>query len=355
MILPPLKRGPWRLKDLESVSKHGLKVFSCFHCAGGSSMGYKLAGYDVVGGVEIDPQMMAVYRKNHQPRHSYLESIVEFNKRSLESLPEELHEIDVLDGSPPCSSFSMVGDREQKWGVLKIFREGQAKQILDDLFGHFIMTVNLLRPKVVVAENVKGMLVGHARGYIKEIFDAFKVIGYDCQLYLLDASKMGVPQRRQRVFFIANRIDKKIDLRFDETPVSAYEAMHDVRPLNPKMGSPLFTRNWTNAGVGRPFGTSRGEGVKSAKRLDPRLPSLTLTATGGIAHWSEPRRVQGLEVNRIQSFPDDFDFNGVNETYVCGMSVPPFMMQRVATEVARQMFGIGRPATIGSQSKDMAS
>ena len=64
--------GPWNLTDLATVPKNGLTAFSCFHCGGGSTMGYKLAGFSMLGGVEIDPEMMAIYRANHKPKHSYL-------------------------------------------------------------------------------------------------------------------------------------------------------------------------------------------------------------------------------------------------------------------------------------------
>jgi DNA (cytosine-5)-methyltransferase 1 len=77
-------------------------------------MGYKLAGFDVIGCNEIDPKMMAAYRANHNPKHSYLEPIQTFKNR--EDLPPELFDLDILDGSPPCSSFSMAGNREKDWG-----------------------------------------------------------------------------------------------------------------------------------------------------------------------------------------------------------------------------------------------
>ena len=140
-------------------------------------MGYKLAGFEVLGGVEIDPQMMAVYKTNHNPKHPYLMGVEEFNKIPNDQLPKELFELDILDGSPPCSSFSMAGSREKGWGEKKMFREGQALQVLDDLFFHFIETAKKLQPKVVIAENVKGLIQGNARGYVKEIFQGFKNIG----------------------------------------------------------------------------------------------------------------------------------------------------------------------------------
>ena len=72
-------------------------------------MGYKLAGYEHLGGVEIDPKVAAIYKANHNPKHLFIEDIRAFNKRN--DLPEELYNLDLLDGSPPCSSFSMAGTR----------------------------------------------------------------------------------------------------------------------------------------------------------------------------------------------------------------------------------------------------
>jgi DNA (cytosine-5)-methyltransferase 1 len=130
----------WFLKDLPKTNENSPTVFSCFHCCGGSTMGYKLAGFNVLGGVEIDPEMMSIYRENHKPKHSFLMGVSDFNKIENESIPKELFSLDVLDGSPPCSSFSTAGSREEKWGIKKKFREGQSEQILDDLFFDFIET-----------------------------------------------------------------------------------------------------------------------------------------------------------------------------------------------------------------------
>ncbi len=194
----------WTLKDANFTKDKGT-VFSCFACGGGSTMGYKLAGFDVLGCNEIDPKMMEVYKVNHNPKYAYLEPIQTFKLRK--DLPEELYNIDILDGSPPCSSFSMVGNREKDWGKDKVFREGQAMQVLDTLFFDFIDLAKKLQPKVVVAENVKGLLLGDAIQYVRQIYRELDLAGYYCQHWLLDASKMGVPQRRERVFFIALRKD----------------------------------------------------------------------------------------------------------------------------------------------------
>ena len=213
----------WNLSDgypAEGIEKHELKVFGTFICGGGSTMGYKLAGFNHLGGVEIDPQVADVYKTNHNPKYLFVEDIREFADKT--EFPEELYNLDILDGSPPCSSFSMAGNREKDWGKEKVFREGQAKQRLDDLFFDYIKLAKKLQPKVVIAENVKGMLQGNAKTYVKKIKTEFEEAGYKVQLFLLNAASMGVPQKRERVFFICQRNDlnyKPLKLSFDEKPI----------------------------------------------------------------------------------------------------------------------------------------
>ena len=96
--------------------KNGLKVFSCFACGGGSTMGYKLAGCEVIGCCEIDHRMNEVYIKNHNPKHNFLMDIREFNKIPNEELPEELFNLDILDGSPPVYHIFYGGIERRKLG-----------------------------------------------------------------------------------------------------------------------------------------------------------------------------------------------------------------------------------------------
>lgn len=116
----------WSLSEVKQDKP--VKVFSCFACGGGSCMGYKRAGFEVLGCVEIDPAINEMYRKNLNPKYNFLMDLREFNK--LEDIPEELIGVDILDGSPPCTTFSSAGKREETWGKEKVFREGQAKQTL---------------------------------------------------------------------------------------------------------------------------------------------------------------------------------------------------------------------------------
>jgi DNA (cytosine-5)-methyltransferase 1 len=304
-------------------------------------MGYKLAGYRVLGGVEIDPHMMELYRANHRPEHSYLMGVQEF-KGIAGDLPQGLRDIDVLDGSPPCSSFSMAGSREDAWGDAKRFREGQVKQVLDDLFFHFIDIAERMRPKAVIAENVKGLIIGKARGYVKEIFEAFRRAGYDCQLFLLNSSRMGVPQSRERTFFVARRTDlalPRIELPFAERPISVREAWLGL-PMDGLEITAQQAHWWHRVGPGQAFSKGHPKGHWfTAIKLHPDRPAPTLCASDGNAGfylWDKPRRTDSRMLIRAQSFPEDYAFLGVKPQYLLGMSVPPFMMQRVADQVLRQ-------------------
>ena len=108
----------WSFSDYPK-EKNGIKVFSCFSCGGGSTMGYKLAGCDVIGNVEIDEKMNELYKLNHNPKYNYCMDIRDFNSIPDEELPEELFNLDILDGSPPCTTFSMAGQRERSLGARK--------------------------------------------------------------------------------------------------------------------------------------------------------------------------------------------------------------------------------------------
>lgn len=339
-----LVTGAWTLEDLKNerigFKKNNLKVFSCFHCGGGSTMGYKLAGFDVIGGNEIDKDMMAIYRANHNPKHSYLMPIQEFKNIPNQDLPKELFELDVLDGSPPCSSFSMAGSREKKWGSAHAFREGQAVQHLDDLFFDFIDLASKLQPKVVIAENVKGLIQGNARGYVKQIFTQFNKIGYSVQLFLLNASRMGVPQARERTFFIANRLEKKIKLEFNESIIPLKHAIKDVVPTGKTNISELALSLWEKCEPGKSFSSVHEKGSWfNWSRLHQNFPTPTLISTSCkmMIHPSEPRSLGDNELVRIQSFPEDYNFLDQEPGYVLGMSVPPLMMQRITHQIHIQL------------------
>ena len=333
----------WSLSDLESVPKNGLTVFSLFHCGGGSTMGYKLAGCTVLGGVEIDPRMMKVYRANHHPKHSYLMDVRAFNETPDTDLPDELFNLDILDGSPPCTSFSMAGNREEDWGKAKKFREGQSEQRLDDLFDHYINTVGKLRPKVAIAENVKGLIKGTAKPYAKSLFEKFRAIGYKTSLWCFDASRMGVPQRRERTFFIATREDRPpLKFRFNERPIVFGEIRDDSQPVMGLLPSHkklwLFVKGTDTDMAGAYRQVANKRGFFSDLVCHDSTVIGTIVGSSNYVAFNGKRRVNPIEFRRASTFPADFDFCGESVQYIVGMSVPPYMMHRVASSVIRQWF-----------------
>jgi DNA (cytosine-5)-methyltransferase 1 len=343
----------WNLKDAVFTKDKG-KVFSCFACGGGSTMGYKLAGFDVLGCNEIDPKMIEAYRVNHNPKYSYLEPIQTFKLRK--DLPKELYKLDILDGSPPCSSFSMAGNREKDWGKEKKFREGQAEQVLDNLFFDFIDLAKELQPKVVVAENVKGLLMGEAKAYVRKIYDEFDKAGYYCQHWLLDASKMGVPQRRERVFFICLRKDlaepfmhqvdmftevPKLELEFDEKEIFWDE--FETNDITPTLTSDRALFLWSNIKPGQTFAdhpdSNSGFGAYKLerKRALPTITSVFRPNSGtGLLHPDIPRILNKQEYCCGGSYPQDYDFQKNQYGYLIGMSVPPVMTAQIASEIYNQ-------------------
>jgi len=344
----------WTLKDALFTKDKG-KVFSCFACGGGSTMGYKLAGFDVIGCNEIDPKMMEAYKANHNPKYAYLEPIQTFKLRK--DLPKELYNLDILDGSPPCSSFSMAGNREKDWGKEKKFREGQAEQVLDNLFFDFIELAKELQPKVVVAENVKGLLLGNAKEYVRKIYREFDKAGYYCQHWLLDASKMGVPQRRERVFFICLRkdlaepflyqqdmftVNPKLELNFNEKGITFGE----VRTENGKdyshtergklMEYRITSDKCMNDINQRLF--SKNSGFNAMIWHDNEIAS---TITAGETNWRyfDGMSCSDIDYMKVGTYPTDYNFMSDSESmakYMIGMSVPPVMTAQIAKQVYEQ-------------------
>jgi len=318
----------WTLKDAVFTKDKG-KVFSCFACGGGSTMGYKLAGFDVLGCNEIDPKMIEAYNANHNPKYAYLEPIQTFKLRS--DLPDELYNLDILDGSPPCSSFSMAGNREKDWGKEKVFREGQAEQVLDTLFFDFIDLAKELQPKVVIAENVKGLLLGDAKSYVREIYKQFDEAGYYCQHWLLDASKMGVPQRRERVFFICLRKDLA-------TPFLYQQDMFTVNPkLELEFKEPEIPIKEFAKGISKKDTQNYSVERFGDVMLNLNKASNTI-ATDINRYWlDEHTLIDKNTVHLIGSYPLDYNhLSHSNPQYLIGMSVPPVMTAQIAKQVYEQ-------------------
>jgi len=342
----------WNLKETTFTKDKG-KVFSCFACGGGSTMGYKLAGFDVLGCNEIDPKMAEAYKTNHNPKYCFVEPIQTFKLR--DDLPKELYNLDILDGSPPCSSFSIAGAREEDWGKEKKFREGQAEQVLDTLFFDFIDLAAKLKPKIVVAENVKGLLLGEAKSYVLKILESFDKAGYMVNYWLLDSSDMGVPQKRERVFFLAIRKDiaepflesvdmftiaPKINLQFNEKKI----VWGDVIDENDNIEtlSKLDGELWEKRQVGDVDLSNislRERNILSrfnAKFLYKEKVANTITGGEQCVLFDKKRNRNKQELCDCGTYPHDYNFLTNKPEYLIGMSVPPVMTAQIATRIYEQ-------------------
>ena len=327
----------WKLTDL-NIDKP-VKVFSTFSCGGGSSMGYKRAGFEVLGNVEIDPKMNAIYKANNHPKYNYNMDLRQFNQIPNDKLPQELFNLDILDGSPPCSTFSMAGKREKGWGVEKQFREGQKKQTLDDLFFVFLETVKKLQPKIFVAENVSGIIRGNAKVYCKRIIEQAKEMGYDVQVFSLNSANMDCPQARERVFFIGNRCGlPKLKMKFNR-PLITFGEVRSKNGIELKDGvcktclSKMKKSDRSIADINKRDGKNSGYTIAI---VHDYLVCNTIKSTSIIIRGADKKKFSNSDFINVQTFPQDYNFSGQSVQYVCGMSVPPNMMAHIATEIWNQ-------------------
>lgn len=301
-------------------------------------MGYKRAGFNVIGNCEIDPRMNEVYLKNHHPKYNFLMDLRDFNKE--QNLPDELYHLDILDGSPPCSTFSTAGSREKAWGKEKVFREGQKMQTLDDLFFVFLDTVEKLKPKIVVAENVTGLLKGNAKGYVNEIIKRFHNLGYDVQLFKLNAAKMNVPQKRERVFFVANNQNyPKLRLSFNGKPVMFGEVRSEEGKKVTGEKAKEYISKIKKTDLCFADIRKRIDGKKSnfsTQIVWDNICAPTLVSSPNFLRGHDKEWYSDEDCRNISSFPQDYDFGKENAKYICGMSVPPNMMANIASEVYEQ-------------------
>lgn len=346
----------WNLKDAVFTRDKG-KVFSCFACGGGSTMGYKLAGFDVIGCNEIDPKINEVYVSNHHPKINFNCDIRELVIKAKEkTLPEDLYNLDILDGSPPCSTFSIAGNRESDWGKEKKFREGQSKQILDTLFFDFIELAKELKPKVVVSENVKGLLIGTAINYVIKIYKEFNKAGYYCQHFLLNSERMGVPQSRERVFFICIRhdlggnflkvsdlfnIEPFIKMDFYENKIP-FKDIYKANEIPMKSMTRIVSEGWDLKKFGEKCMGETYQRVTGKRKAFSYMYLYKEEVCGTLtAHidnacyvlFDEKRLLSKREWLLISSFPLDYNFLKINPGYIMGMSVPPIMMAQIASRI----------------------
>jgi len=170
-------------------------VVSLFAGCGGSSLGYSMAGFRELLAVEWDEHAVETFKANFPDVPVWQGDIAELTvEECLRLIGLQPGELDVLDGSPPCQGFSTAGRRKMDDGRNQLFQE-------------YVRLLRGLRPKVLVMENVSGMVKGKMKLIFVEILKELKASGYKVSARLMNAMYFGVPQSRERMIFIGVRED----------------------------------------------------------------------------------------------------------------------------------------------------
>ena len=304
-------------------------VISTFAGAGGSSLGYSMAGYHELLAVEWDDNAVATFKLNFPGVPVYHGDIAKLSvEQCLEMAGIAPGELDVFDGSPPCQGFSTAG-----------------KRMIDDprnqLFREYVRLLRGLRPKVFVMENVSGMVKGKMKLIFADILRELKASGYVVSARLLNAMYFQVPQMRERLMFIGVREDLKIAPSHPKAisrPITVRQAWQklDVNRDGLEL-TPLYSQYWHMAQPGKIIGKFR-----TIRKLNPDRVSFTIMkshSSGGVYHPTECRMLAVDELKRIASFPDKFVFAG--DRYDCkqriGNSVAPLFMRAIAGHVRTEI------------------
>ncbi len=311
----------------QKVSPGAPTVVSLFSGAGGMDLGFSNAGFNIIWANDNQKDFVETYKKNFG-EHIVLDGIENVN---LTSIPQA----DVVIGGFPCQGFSVAN----------------MKRSVDDsrnkLYRYFTKVIKRVRPKVFVAENVKGILnIGSGKVFEKIIKD-FSDAGYNCKHTLLNAANYGVPQSRERVFIIGVRKDLDVNkLQHPPAPthadkegygfkkiISIGEALRNIpdHDENHDLKNHVYTKHKV-----------KYNGYISNRKVNPDKPSPTITARGDhkggamiIHHPYKERRLSCRELAIIQGFPLDFEFCGsMTSVYIqIGNAVPPPLSEVVADSI----------------------
>ena len=378
-----MKYTPYKLQDVYDASEQNkFTVISTFAGGGGSSTGYKLSGGNVLVVNEFIEEARNTYKENYPSTPIIPDDIKDLSGQDiLDVAGIGVGELDILDGSPPCSAFSVAGKLSHStdgkhsdgWGQTKNYSDGKMVENIEDLFFEFLRVAKDIQPKIIIAENVAGLTVGEAKTYFNKIQNTFEEIGYDVSAKVLDSRYFGVSQTRTRVFFIGvrNDITEKVGLTFLNISSIFPSESKDVIPLSQalegleydneeiKILTEKFTKTayWKNTGSKMPSNPDKVlTGMDyhpkghhfNLKRVSLKVPAPTLTAMGsndttaGAFHWSEPRKLTIGELKRIQSLPDDFKLTGKwnQKSERIGRMVPPLLLKTIADSVYEKVIKV---------------
>ena len=367
---------PYTLKDVhDASSQNKFNVISTFAGGGGSSTGYRLAGGKILCVNEFVEEAQKTYHENYPDTPILPGEIKELTgKDFLDAAGIGVGELDILDGSPPCSAFSVAGvlshgaggKHSDGWGKTKLYSDGKMVENIEDLFFEFLRIAEYIKPKVIVAENVAGLTMGEAKEYFNKITNTFEKIGYDVSAKVLNSVNYGVPQTRTRVIFIGVREDVTADVGLTFMNISSIfpEGDGKIISLEEAFEGLEYDQEEVDYLIKRWTASAHYKDTVALMPLDPPKvltgadyhpkghhfnvkrcsrfhPSPTVTATGagetgaGGCHWIEPRKFTIAELKRIMSLPDDFILTGRHgkKAERIGRMVPPLMMKAIAEAV----------------------
>ena len=383
----------YTLQDVHNASSQNkFNVISTFAGGGGSSTGYRLAGGRILCINEFVEEAQNTYRENYPDTLILPGDIKKLSgKDFLDATGIGVGELDILDGSPPCSAFSVsgslshniheeehidlfgnvttqkvAGKHSDGWNKTKNYSDGKTVENIEDLFFEFLRVAEEIKPKVIVAENVKGLTIGEAKEYFNKILNTFGKIGYEVCAQVLDSRYYGVPQSRSRVIFIGVREDIAEQTGYNFMTISHIFPEPDKEAMKLKdamvglVNDPdevkYLTEKWENTAYWKQTGSKMPANPDKVltgmdfhpkghhfnlKRCSLEAPAPTITAMGsaettaGAFHWSEPRKLTIPELKRIMALPDDFKLTGKwsQKAERCGRMVPSRMMERIASSI----------------------
>lgn len=331
-------RDGWKNRD----ERNGLNFIDLFSGAGGLSCGLVMAGYTPVGSVEIMEQAVSTYKYNFVDKKGFKENVESRDIRE-KTVKNALYEsvkdtnIDLIVGGFPCQGFSMAGNR--------IVTDKRNTLYLD-----MLEIVDYIKPKVVVMENVPGLRSMLGGKVEEKIINDFEKIGYKINVTVLNAADYYTPQTRRRVIFVGNRIGKK---NYHPKPLltpDKYKTTKEaISDLIKHKEDPLFNHVPTKHSKkmqSKLIAVKEGESLyknysDSWKKCPWDKPSCTVKENHGAVniHPKLPRVLTARELARLQTFPDDFVFQGSKKWQLTqiGNAVPCFLGKAVGLAVEKMI------------------
>jgi DNA (cytosine-5)-methyltransferase 1 len=350
----------------DESSKELFKVVSLFAGGGGSSTGYRLAGGKVLAINEFVTAAQETYADNYGDTHIFKGDIRDLTaKNILDKIGMKKGELDILDGSPPCSGFSAIGLREEGWGKVKKYSD--TEQVSDDLFFEFARILDGVQPKVFVCENVKGITQGASKKLLGDeqyglfgehentIIHTLAKCGYNVRYKVLNAKDFSVPQSRERTIFIGVRKDIDANPTFplpSKQIVGIGQVIPDIdyiscgagfgesknRVITPE--KPCYTILEDGVGANRRYRVARkGMNLESIPEKHRKL-YYSMENFDGVNYikdeeYQNDSRLTIQELKLICGFPTDYILTGSysKQWERLGRAVPPIMMCEIAKHI----------------------